>query len=239
MYPPGMPTVVLVHGAFAESSSWNLVIEQLGELGIVARAAANPLRGVEEDAQSVASLVGSIEGPVVLVGHSYGGVVITNAAVDLPNVAALVVVAGFAPDEGESAVELAARFPGSTLGAALEPVPLSDGTADLYIHPDRFHHQFCADVPATQAALMGATQRPARDVALTGPSGPPAWRGIPSWFVIAGEDQNIPAEAQRMMARRAEAVDVVEVDGASHAIAVSQPDVVTATIHAACKHVAG
>jgi pimeloyl-ACP methyl ester carboxylesterase len=239
MYPPGMPTVVLVHGAFAESSSWNAVIEQLVELGIPTRAAANPLRSVEVDAQSVASLVGSIEGPVVLVGHSYGGVVVSNAATDLPNVAALVVVAGFAPDEGESAVELAARFPGSTLGESLEVVPLADGTADLYIHPDRFHSQFCADVPAGQAALMAATQRPACDAALNGASGPPAWRGIPSWFVIAGEDRNIPAEVQRMMARRAEAVDVVEVDGASHAIAVSHPDVVTAAIHAACKHVAG
>ena len=146
---------------------------------------------------------------------------------------------GFAPDEGENAAELAARFPGSTLGAALEAVPLGDGTADLYIHPDRFHSQFCADLPSGQAALMAATQRPVRDVALNGASGPPAWRGIPSWFVIAGEDRNIPAELQRMMARRANAVDVVEVDGASHAIAVSAPDVVTAAIHAACKHVAG
>jgi pimeloyl-ACP methyl ester carboxylesterase len=237
MNPSGMPTVVLVHGAFAESASWNAVIEQLGELGITAIAAANPLRSVEEDARAVASVVGAIEGPVVLVGHSYGGVVVTNAATDQPNVAALVVVAGFAPDEGESANDLASRFPGSTLGAALAVVPLGDGTVDLSIHRDRFHEQFCADVPATLAALMAATQRPVRDVALNGASGVPAWRGIPSWFVIAGEDRNIPAEAQRMMARRADAIEVVEVDGASHAVAVSQPDIVTAAIHAACKHV--
>jgi pimeloyl-ACP methyl ester carboxylesterase len=237
MNASGMPTVLLVHGAFAESASWNAVIEQLGDLGITATAAANPLRSVDDDAQAVASVVGSIQGPVVLVGHSYGGVVVTNAATDLPNVAALVVVAGFAPDEGESAVDLAARFPGSTLGDALAPVPLPDGSADLYIRPDRFHEQFCADVPVAQAALMAATQRPARDVALNGASGRPAWRTIPSWFVVAAEDRNIPAEAQRMMARRAGAIDVVEVGGASHAVAVSQPDVVTAAIHAACKHV--
>jgi pimeloyl-ACP methyl ester carboxylesterase len=239
MYPSGMPTVVLVHGAFAESASWNAVIAQLDDLGITAMAAANPLLSIEEDAASVASVVGSLEGPVVLVGHSYGGVVITNAAIDLPNVAALVVVAGFAPDEGETAVELAARFPGSTLGSALAAVPRADGTADLSIHVDRFHEQFCADVPASQARSMAATQRPVRDVALNGVSGPPAWRGIPTWFVVAGQDRNIPAEVQRMMAHRAEAVDVVEVDGASHAIAVSHPEVVTAAIHAACKHVAG
>jgi pimeloyl-ACP methyl ester carboxylesterase len=233
-----MPAVVLVHGAFAESASWNAVIDQLGELGIDATAAANPLRSIEEDVRAVASVVGSIEGPVVLVGHSYGGAVVTNAATNLPNVAALVVVAGFAPDEGETALELAARFPGSTLGEALAVVPLPDGSADLSIRPDRFHEQFCADVPEREARLMAATQRPVRDAALAGASGAPAWQGVPSWFVVAVEDRNIPAEAQRMMARRAGAVDVVEVEGASHAVAVSRPDVVTATILAACKHVA-
>jgi pimeloyl-ACP methyl ester carboxylesterase len=233
-----MPTAALVHGAFAESASWTGVIEQLDELGITVVAVANPLRDVASDARSVAAVVASIEGPVVLVGHSYGAFVVTNAAVAAPNAVGLVVVAGFAPDEGESAVELAAQFPGSTLGAALAAVPLGDGTADLFIRPEVFHSQFCADVPMATAKLMAVTQRPVRDAALGGPSGPPAWRNVPSWFVIATEDRNIPAEAQRMMAQRASAIDVIEAEGASHAIAVSQPDIVAAAIHAACKHVA-
>src|SRR5690606_2966983 len=139
------PTIVLVHGAFAESSGWDGVIAELATEGYRAIAAPNPLRSVASDAASVAALVGSIDGPVVLVGHSYGGPVITQAAIGQPNVVALVYVAGFAPDVGESSLTLSAMFPGSTLGDALQPVPLADGGQDLFIQRERFHAQFAAD----------------------------------------------------------------------------------------------
>ena len=218
------PTVVLVHGAFAESSSWDAVIDQLTSAGHPVVAAANPLRGLASDAESVSDLVRSIEGPVVLVGHSYGGMVISNVAADAGELVGLVYVCGFAPEPGDSAFTLSERFPGSTLGDTLRPVPRSDGTTDLYITTERFHDQFCADVPAGQAARMAATQRPATQEALTEESGEPLWREVPSWFLIGEEDRNIPAELQRFMAERAGARRAVEIPGASHAIAVSRPE---------------
>src|SRR4051812_5695389 len=142
------PTVVLVHGAFAESSSWNGVIARLASEGITSVAAANPLRGLADDAAAVADVVRTIDGPVVLVGHSYGGMVISNLAGDAGDIMALVYVAAFAPDAGESASELSLRFPGSTLGDAVAPIGHADGSADLQIARDRFHEQFCADVTA-------------------------------------------------------------------------------------------
>ena len=218
------PTIVLVHGAFAESSSWDGVIDQLTSAGHPVVAAANPLRGLASDAESVSDLVRSIEGPVVLVGHSYGGMVISNVDADAGELGGLVYVCGFAPEPGDSAFTLSERFPGSTLGDTLRPVPRSDGTTDLYITAERFHDQFCADVPAEQAARMAATQRPATQEALTEPSGErPLWKELPSWFLI-GEDHNIPAELQRFMAERAGARRAVEIPGASHAIAVSRPE---------------
>ena len=141
------PTVVLVHGAFAESASWNDVIGRLQRQGYTVIAAANPLRSVAGDAESLASIFEALEGPIVLVGHSYGGSVISNAARDKDNVEALVYVAGFAPEEGENASELSGRFPGSTLGETLWPVPLSDGSTDLYIRQEMFHQQFAARRP--------------------------------------------------------------------------------------------
>ena len=155
------PTIVLVHGAFAESASWDGVIDSLTSAGHPVIAAANPLRGLASDAAAVSDLVRTIDGPVVLVAHSYGGAVMTNVAADAGEIVGLVYVAGFAPEPGESAFTLAGMFPGSTLGDAVHPVPRSDGKTDLYIDTDRFHSQFCADVPAEQAARMAATQRPA------------------------------------------------------------------------------
>lgn len=220
------PTIVLVHGAFAESSSWNAVIDALEGAGHPVIAAANPLRDLAADAESVADVVRSVEGPSVLVAHSYGGAVISNVPADAGDITGLVFVNGFAADAGESCFALASRFPGSMLGNdTLRPVPRSDGTTDLYILPDRFHELFCPDVPAPEAARMAATQRPATQEALFAPSGERAsWRELPSWFVIGDEDRIIPPELQRFMADRAGARRVLEIPGASHALPVSQPE---------------
>jgi pimeloyl-ACP methyl ester carboxylesterase len=218
------PTIILVHGAFAESSSWDGVIDPLLESGHPVIAAANPLRGLATDAASVADVVRTVDGPVVLVAHSYGGAVISNVPADAGEIVGLVYVCGFAPEPGDTCFALAGRFPGSTLGDAVRPVPRTDGTTDLYITTERFHDQFCADVPAAQAARMAATQRPATQEALTEPSGErPLWREVPSRFLIGTEDRNIPAALQRFMAERAGARNTIEVPGASHAISVSQP----------------
>jgi pimeloyl-ACP methyl ester carboxylesterase len=219
------PTIVLVHGAFAESASWDRVIRQLQGAGHDAIAAANPLRGLAADAAAVSDLVRTVDGPVVLVGHSYGGAVISNVAADAGEITGLVFVAAFAPEPGESAFTLSQRLPGSTLGDALQPVPRSNGTTDLYIAAERFHEQFAADVPAAEAARMAATQRPVTLEALQEPAGArPLWKDLPSWFLIAGQDRNIPAALQHFMAHRAGARRTVELPSASHAIAVSHPD---------------
>ena len=231
------PTVVLAHGAFAESASWNGVIGRLQDQGYTVIAAANPLRSVAGDAASVASILEAVEGTIVLVGHSYGGIVISNAVRDQENIKALVYVAGFAPEEGENAFELTGRFPGSTLGDTLWPVPLSDGSADLYIRQEEYHQQFAQDVRAEQSALMAVGQRPVRDVALNEGSGPPAWKSIPSWFVFGELDKNIPVAAHRFMAERAQAREVVEIEGASHAVGVSHPEEVSDVILRALKDV--
>lgn len=220
------PTIVLVHGAFADGAGWNPVIERLQRRGFTAVAVANPLRGVGSDAEALDTRLAAIDGPVVLVGHSYGGAVITNVKARSPKVKALVYVAAFAPAEGEAAAQLAAKYPGSTLGETLAPVLLPDGSKDLYIKPSLFRQQFAADVPARQAALMASTQRPIRDVALNEASGAPAWASIPSWFLLAGADKNIPVRAQKFMADRAGSRATVTVEGASHAVAVSRPNAV-------------
>jgi pimeloyl-ACP methyl ester carboxylesterase len=233
------PTIVLVHGAFAESASWNPVIERLSGQGLTSVAVANPLRSLSGDATYVRDVLASIEGPVVLVGHSYGGMVITEAAAGSDKVAGLVYVCAFAPERGESAFALSAKFPGSTLGEALNAYPVSTGGNDLVIKPAAFHHQFIADVSAEQAAVLAATQRPATEAALTGElaAGTPAWRSIPSWFVFGDEDLNIPVALHRFMAERAAAKGVREVAGASHAISVSQPTAVAASIFEAAQAV--
>ena len=221
------PTVILVHGAFAESSSWNGVAAKLISQGYQVIAVANPLRGVKSDAVYVRGTIDAVGGPVVLVGHSYGGSVITNAAWDAKNVKALVYVAAFAPDVGETAFDLAGRFPGATLGQALaQPVGLADGGKDLYIRQDKFRAQFAADVPDRQAKLMAATQRPIREAAGSEPSGPPAWKTVPSYFIYGSLDRNIPTAAQVFMAERAGSRKTVRVEGASHVVMTSHPDAV-------------
>jgi pimeloyl-ACP methyl ester carboxylesterase len=227
---PEKPTIVLVHGAFADSSSWEPVITTLGQHGYRVIAAANPLRSVAGDAATVSAIVRSVSGPVVLVGHSYGGPVITEAANGNANVKALVYVAGFAPDTGESSLILSGKFPGSTLGEALTSVALADGKQDLYIQPAKFHAQFAADVPAAQAAEMAVTQRPVAASALAEPSGVAAWKKVPSWMIYGSADRNIPAAVLKFMADRARARKTVVVEGASHALMLSHPDKVAALI---------
>jgi len=226
------PTIVLVHGAFAESASWNGVVEQLQANDMPVVAVANPLRSLPGDAAYVRDVLASIDTPVVLVAHSYGGMVITEAAAGSDKVAALVYVCAFAPDHGESAFGLSTKFPGSTLGEALNAYPVSTGGNELAIRPDVFHHQFAADVSAATAAVMSATQRPATELALTDglPTDTPAWKTIPSWFVFSDGDLNIPFALHRFMADRAGAKNVREVRGASHALSVSQPGAVAASI---------
>ena len=218
------PTIILVHGAFAESASWDQVIDHMLGADHPVIAAANPLRSVAADAAAVSDLVRSVEGPVLLVGHSYGGMVISNIDADAGQIVGLVYVCAFAPKSGEDAIGLSEKFPGSTLGAALQPTPRGDGTTDLTIVQDRFHDQFCADVDIENAHRMACTQRPVTQEALSEASGEPLWEELPSWFLIGEEDRNIPAELQRFMADRAGASRTIETPGASHAIAVSRPE---------------
>jgi len=232
-----MSTVLLVHGAFAESASWNGVAAQLSSAGHDVIAVANPLRSLAGDAAYVRDVIASVGGPVVLAGHSYGGMVITEAAAGNDAVTALVYVCAFAPETGESAFDLSTKFPGSTLGDALAAYPVSTGGNEFAIRKDAFHHQFAADVSAEQAALMFATQRPVTQDALsTGlPTSAPAWKTIPSWFVFSDQDLNIPVALHRFLAERAGARGVREIGGASHALSVSQPTAVTETILEAVK----
>jgi pimeloyl-ACP methyl ester carboxylesterase len=218
----GKPTIVLVHGAFAESASWDGVVERLLGDGYPAVAVANPLRGVRHDADNLRAVLTAVEGDVVLVGHSYGGMVISNATAGNPNVTALVYVGAFAPDQGESAADLAGRFPGSSLGATLAPVKLPDGGTDLYIQQDRYHAQFAADSAPGRAAVMAVTQRPITEAALNEASGEPAWKSLPSWFLFGSEDLNIPVAAHRFMAERAGSRRTVELAGGSHTVAIPE-----------------
>jgi pimeloyl-ACP methyl ester carboxylesterase len=231
------PTIVLVHGAFADSSSWNGVVARLHKDGYTVVAAPNELRSVKGDAAEVNSLVKSVHGPVVLVGHSYGGPVISEAATGLGNVKALVYVAAFAPDVGETSAQLAGRFPGSSLGPALAPpVPLAAGGKDLYIDQGKFRAQFAADVPAAQASLMAAGQRPITDAALNEANTSAAWKTIPSWFIYGTADLNIPAAAHAFMAKRANSRKTVVIKGASHVVMVSHPAEVASLIEQAARN---
>jgi pimeloyl-ACP methyl ester carboxylesterase len=224
------PTVVLVHGAFADGSSWNGVIERLQQQGCTVVAPANPLRGVPADSAYLASVVNQLDGPVLLVGHSYGGAVITSAATTATNVVGLVYVAAFAPDDGERLGDVSASSTDSILNAALVqrqyPTGQDSETAvELAVNPALFRETFAADLPTEQAAVLAATQRPVAASAFTDVCGPPAWRTLPSWAVVATRDKAAGSDVVRSMAQRAGA-DIVEVDS-SHLVMVSQPQAVT------------
>lgn len=231
------PTIVLVHGAFAGSEGWSDVTTILMGKGYRVVAAANPLRGVASDAREVAALLDSIEGQIVAVGHSYGGMVISNAAAGRKNVRALVYVGAFTPSEGESVIDLAGRYPGSTLGETLTPVALGNGQKDLYIAPDKYHKQFCGDIPAEQAAVLATNQRPIAEAAILEKSPRAAWKSIPSWHIYGTADKNIPAEAMKWMAQRAKAKQIVEIDGASHVPQLSHAPAVANIIQAAASSI--
>jgi pimeloyl-ACP methyl ester carboxylesterase len=232
------PTIVFVHGAFADASGWGAQITRLQSRGYPVIAPANPLRGVASDSAYLASILDTISGPIVLVGHSYGGEVITNAATGNPNVKALVYIAAFAPDEGETSGALATMFPGSMLtpeNLVFRPFPIDDVTTgtDGYINPGVFREVFCADLSAPDAAVLAATQRPGSLSTLGEPSGVPAWKTIPSWYLVATQDHAIPAEAERFMAHRMGA-QTVEVDS-SHVAMISHPTEVTQLVLAAAR----
>jgi len=222
------PTVVLVHGAFADAGSWAGVVELLLAEGVKVQAPANPLRGLAADAAYVRSVIEQIEGPVLAVGHSYGGAVITNAATGLANVRGLVYVAAFAPDEGEALGDVEAGSTDSVLNAALKPATYpTDGepAPELYVDPTRFHEAFASDLPPDQSAVLGASQRPVAAAAFAEKTGSPAWKTLPSWAVVAAGDKAAGADVIRSMAERAGA-DAIELEG-SHVIMISQPRAVT------------
>jgi pimeloyl-ACP methyl ester carboxylesterase len=226
-------TIVLVHGAFADSSSWNGVVERLQAAGIQVAAPPNPLRGIAHDSAYVESFIKQIPGPVLAVGHSYGGAVISNAATGAENVVGLVYVAAFAPDEGERLGEATSTSKDAVLGTALVPLQYPTGddretAVEFAIDPDKFHEVFAADLPAEQAAVMAATQRPVAELGFSEPSGTPAWKSLPSWTVLASPDLAAGTDLVRSMAVRAGAT-ITEVEG-SHVIMVSRPDVVADVI---------
>ena len=237
---PDSPTVVLVHGAFAESASWAGVLANLLGRGVTAIATPNPLRSVTTDADNVRRAVESVGGPVLLVGHSYGGAVITEAAVGSDIVKGLVYVAAFAPDHGETSLGLTGQFPGSTLGETVRPYALGDGTNDLIVDRELFPNQFAGDVPLAEAKIAAATQRAIRDFALgePQPAETPAWKTLPSWFVFGTGDKNIPVEGLRFMAERAGSLKTVEIPDASHSVMVSNPDAVADLIVGALAYLA-
>jgi pimeloyl-ACP methyl ester carboxylesterase len=226
------PTVVLVHGAFADGSSWSGVIERLQRRGVTTAAVANPLRGISADSTYVASVLAQTPGPVVLVGHSYGGAVISNAAATADNVVGLVFVAAFAPDEGEVLGQVEDGSKDSVLNSALVPrqYPDADGGSaiEFFIDPAKAREAFAGDLSDDQAALIAAVQRPVAQLAFTEPNGPPAWKNRPCWAVVATGDKAAGTDVVRSMAARAGAA-ITEAEG-SHVIMVSQPDVVADVI---------
>ncbi|MCH5673992.1 alpha/beta fold hydrolase [Streptomyces gilvus] len=238
------PTVVLVHGAWSDAAGWGGVVKRLQADGYPVTAPANPLRGLSSDATYLADYLKTIHGPIILVGHSYGGAVITDAATGNPNVKALVYVAAFAPDKAESAFALNAKFPGSHLSddpnapvpTALNAVPFTqpDGRTgtDLYLKADKFRDVFVGDhFSNATVAELAATQRPATAQAFGEPSGTPAWKTIPSWYLVARDDHAIPAAAEQFMASRAHA-HTTEIN-APHAVQLTNPGTVTKIVEQA------
>lgn len=231
------PTIVLVHGAFEDASIWNVVIQRLQRVGYPVVAFANPLLGVAVDAAYLRSVLNRIEGSVILVAHSYGGAVITEAGANEPKVKGLVYAAAVMPAAGEAASQLIERFPGSSFPTSVDAVPYSlpDGTSGTYLlyQPAKFHSQVAADVPASEVALMIATQRPMNLAALNEKLTSAAWTSKPSWQIRTLQDLAIPLAEQKFEADRAHS-HVVEVDS-SHALTVSNPDVVADVIEEAAR----
>jgi pimeloyl-ACP methyl ester carboxylesterase len=231
--PGAAPTVVLVHGAFADSSGWNGVVERLQAAGVRVQAVSNPLRGIAIDSAYVASAIAQIPGPVIAVGHSYGGAVISNAASRADNVVGLVYVAAFAPDEGETLAQIEEGSKDSVLNTALleRKYPVGSGGAagtEFLIKPESFHSAFAADLTARDAAVAAATQRPVSSLAFSERNGPPAWKRLPSWAVVPKGDKAAGSDVLRSMAKRAKA-STTEVEG-SHVIMISKPEAVTSVI---------
>jgi pimeloyl-ACP methyl ester carboxylesterase len=236
--PASKPTIVLVHGAFADAASWSGVVARLQAEGYTVLAPANPLRGVAYDSAYIASVVSQINGPVLLAGHSYGGAVISNAATKASNVVGLVYIAAFIPDEDETLMDLSARSTESILGPALRPAlfPTGNGAEtapELYVDAAAFPSIFAADLPAGTAAVLAVSQRPIAAIAFGEPSGPVAWKTLPSWTLVAGSDKAIGATLERQMAQRAGS-HTVEVDG-SHLVMLSQPTAVADLILTAAR----
>ena len=239
---PVPPTIVLVHGAFTDASSWAGVISLLHAAGLTVRAPANPLRGLAHDAAYIRSVVRDIDVPVVLVGHDYGGAVITHGATDADNVVALCYVAAFGLDAGECVLDVMNRF---------APVPVADATctaalptqipprpeSELYIRKEWFPHVYAADLPPSVNDVLSVAQRPIACSALTSRSGPPAWASTPSWYAIATADRILNPTAQRFMAQRMAATEYV-LEG-SHAVVLSQPAAVVAMIREAAEQGTG
>jgi pimeloyl-ACP methyl ester carboxylesterase len=222
------PTVVLVHGAFGDASSWRPVFDLLDGDEYTVLAPANPLRGVASDAAYLGALIDQLDGPVVLVGHSYAGSVITVAGAS-DKVAGLVYVGALVPDEGESVTDLQARFPSLAMGPILQPTPLPDGGVELSVNPERFHDVFIADVPDADAAFMAHAQRPILATAFEEPAATAAWHTTPSWAVVGTADRPVAPELQRFEYARAGST-VTEVEGASHFVMLSKPDIVAGVI---------
>jgi pimeloyl-ACP methyl ester carboxylesterase len=227
------PTIVLVHGAWADATGFDAEIRALRDRGYTAIGFANPLRDIRGDATYLAEFLRTLTGPIVLVGHSYGGAVISNAATGLGNVVGLVFVAAFAPDEGERLGEVESGSKDSVLMSALVPLqyPTGQGSetaVEFAIDPAKFHDAFAADLPPAQTAVMAATQRPAAESAFSEPSGPPAWKSSPAWAVVATGDKAAGTDVIRSMAKRAGAA-ITEAEG-SHVIMVSQPGAVVDVI---------
>ena len=224
------PTVVLVHGAFTDASEWDGVIKQLEAAGYPVVAPPNPLRDVTSDSAYLRSFLKTIKGPVILAGHSIGGMITTQAAADDPQVKALVYIAALVPDVGETAMQLVGKYPGATLNNALMPVPVSGGM-DLYVQPSKFRDVYAADVPTSVTDVMAAAQRPVSAAMFGEKTTVAAWKTIPTWDLITTQDQAATLKVQQFMAARAHA-HTMTVD-ASHAVAVSHPDKVASIIEQA------
>ena len=240
------PSIVLIHGAWADGSSWSSVIKRLQQQCYTVYAPANPLRGLTSDSAYITNFLQSISGPIILVGHSYGGAVITNAATGNPNVKALVYINAFAPDQGESLSSLSGvppppgQSPSCLSGdptTVFNFVPLTGGDTDLYVKTSLFPSCFANDLPPNEGAVLASTQRAFALSSFPQQSGVPAWKTIPSFYLVGTIDRAIPPFAQLFMAQRASAT-IVQVRG-SHLVMISHPRAVADLINQAAQTVSG